>query len=1134
MNWKPWALCVMSSSLFAAAGWCVVASGQEVIWTYDAPIGFIDSSPAIADTNDDGSPDVVVTTTAGSIIVIDAAGRKIWMRGGQIPISIPPTVADVLGDPRPEVLALNQAGQLFCLDGLAGNPLWKWNLPGKVDWGMTAIVACDLNHDLVREIVVADNLGNVSCLSGEGQPLWQYRGTHGAAYSPAIGNVTGDAQDEVLIGGSKSPLVCLSASGQRLWQLDRQAAGSSPILVDFEGDGSLEIVVGVGSELLAVDGDGKVLWSQALPGAIDSGLAAADADQDGTPEIYAVDLSGHLHCLSIEGKLRWSASVKMRARRNVSIGDIDGDDQQEIVVSGYSAEVYVYSPEGKLEATLPLPAATNATPTIGILNGRPRLVCPSTAGAMTVFGWSDAKPDATLLWPQYRYDAARAGMASASRSSQIKISDIDFGNFYVGVNTLHAEIDNPSGQSVTVLLEVLRQGQAPLREETVSSNQTLHASLPYDLSGRETTRLSLRCQIQMQGRAVAQRSRQVTVVPFQRELADLTEQLEETAQAAATLADPAAIEGKVRRMRMRLPAFQRQAQVAGTLPDLQRRALRDAMAQTVRQADRLHQLTRVAADMRAAGKGPLLLSRANPWAPFGHLEEIVEGRLHAPNLVVEAFAGEIESAALNLFNLGNRPLTVRVEVDPLQSDTNGEKRSVPARGVVLLHETIDVPTQTLDLSADAIPALNQAHTMTLPGWAGRQLWLNVDTSRLAAGTWTTEVRLRTLEVESRQFTAPLRITVWKAKLPAQQALRLCHWGYVSSSILKDQPEAALQDQVSHGTNVFVSSFVPHARFNEEGELLGQIDYAAHDDYVRRHAPHGLLLFQHTGIVQGPTSIGSPAYRKAHIGLLRAWVEHLAQMGVGYDGFALYPVDEPGLRDGLVETYLQYAKLAREADPKIQMYTDPVARITLEQVRQMLPYVDIWCPNRVGFLLGPGKEKLELMQASGKTLWNYECAGNAKHQSPLSYYRGQAWLAWHHGLTGIGFWSYCTSSADPWYRPRATLDYLLIYPGEGVVTSKRWEAIRDGIEDYGMLTVLRAAVAKKRTASNAKQKALKQARKLLGEQAAAIGRFCGLEDEGTEPGKEGMPGARRTADRRWHQLQQIRREMATLLAELGGG
>ncbi|MFV2070616.1 MAG: FG-GAP-like repeat-containing protein, partial [Pirellulales bacterium] len=189
------------------------AMAQETAWTFDAPIGCIDSSPAIADVDGDGAMDVVVTTTAGSIIALDGEGRQIWMRGTQIPISIAPTVVDLLGDGRPEVLALNQAGQLFCLDSLAGDPIWKWNLPGKVEWGMTAIVARDIDRDGVAEIVVADDHGTVACLSNDGQVRWTYQGAHGAAYCPAVGNVSGDAADEIVIAGTKRPLVCLSHTG---------------------------------------------------------------------------------------------------------------------------------------------------------------------------------------------------------------------------------------------------------------------------------------------------------------------------------------------------------------------------------------------------------------------------------------------------------------------------------------------------------------------------------------------------------------------------------------------------------------------------------------------------------------------------------------------------------------------------------------------------------------------------------------------------------------------------------------------------------------------------------------------------------------------------------------------------------
>jgi hypothetical protein len=182
------------------------------------------------------------------------------------------------------------------------------------------------------------------------------------------------------------------------------------------------------------------------------------------------------------------------------------------------------------------------------------------------------------------------------------------------------------------------------------------------------------------------------------------------------------------------------------------------------------------------------------------------------------------------------------------------------------------------------------------------------------------------------------------------------------------------------------------------------------------------------------------------------------------------------------------------------------------------------------LLKSGPEKLKIIQESGAQVWTYECEGNAKHQSPLGYYRGQAWLAWHHGLTGIGFWTYCTSSEDPWYRSAVSPDYLMVYQGDGVVSSKRWEAVRDGVEDYAMLYALResAASAKKR---GVHPETVREAEKLLGEGAASIARFCGLDADGTLPGKGGAANERIVADRRYAAIQGVRAEIARLLVEL---
>ena len=61
--------------ILAAAGQTTAA---ERLWTYSTPAGFLDSSPAIGDVDRDGSPDIVVTSTAGLVFALDAQGHVIW------------------------------------------------------------------------------------------------------------------------------------------------------------------------------------------------------------------------------------------------------------------------------------------------------------------------------------------------------------------------------------------------------------------------------------------------------------------------------------------------------------------------------------------------------------------------------------------------------------------------------------------------------------------------------------------------------------------------------------------------------------------------------------------------------------------------------------------------------------------------------------------------------------------------------------------------------------------------------------------------------------------------------------------------------------------------------------------------
>jgi len=1116
------------------AGCCAVSPvlGLEPLWTHPVALGTVDSSPAVADLDLDGRPDVVLTTTGGSVVVIDARGQQVWMRGIQIPISLPPTVVDLVEGPELEVLVLNQTGSLFCLDGRAGDVIWRYDLPGAIEWGCSAIAAVDLDGDGRAEVIAGDQDGHVVCLSSDGVREWQYDGPQGSTYCPAVGPLDGDTRPSILISGPKVPLVCLDAQGQERWRVDQSGKGASPILADIDGDNRNEVITALGTAVLAVDGSGKRRWLHPMKKEIDSSLCVADADQDGVLEIYAIDLAGHLAAIAPDGTTLWTASVRERVRRSPAVGDLDGDGAVEVIVAGYSGELYLFTGKGELKESHALPSVTNASPLLVDLSGdgTPTLLLALANGSMVAYRWPDAKPGAAMLWSQYRFSAVRDGLEARQIRSPVRIRAVDFGDYYVGENTVALTVENPEGRPLTVDITVGAGMSKARTQRFQQAEPRFEVQARYTVSGGAPSRLQIECAVRDGDRLLAQRRATVHVVPFLKEIADVRRALDRVEAASRALPEAFALLGQVAAGRARLPEHERQAAIAGTLDDVARRGLRDALRRDLDLFARLDRLTAVAGAHHAEGRWPVRLSAANPWAPFGGFDEILEGRLRDPQVVVESFSGETESAALNLFNFGTRTLTARVEFEEVKPGESQGGRAVLGHEVIRPHEVVDVPTQTLDYSADALPRLNQGQLLVLPAWEARQLWLTVDAKRLSPGSWRSAVRIRTLELEPRELTAPITITVWKPSLPAVQPLRHCNWGYIHGSRHQHYEAQSLEDRIAHGNNVFVTSFVPQATFDAQGELAGAIDYGRHDEFVRRYAPHGLILFQMTGGLSGPVGRESEAYRRAYRTWMQAWVKHLADMGIAYDRYAMYPVDEPGLHDGLVALYLFYAKLTREADPKVWMYTDPVHRITKEELTEMLPYVDIWCPNRIGFLLDVGADKWEIIKNSGGQLWTYECEGNAKHQSPLGYYRGQSWLAWRHGLTGIGYWSYCTSSADPWFKPTNTQDYLMTYQGETVVASKRWEAVRDGIEDYGMLTVLRDALGKAK-AAGAGSEAIGRAEALLGERAQAIARFCNKDD--TTPGRNGLPGARRLADRQWAAIQQIRRDLADAMQRLAG-
>jgi outer membrane protein assembly factor BamB len=1099
---------------------------QEVAWTYVPLAGHVDVSPAVGDVTGDGQTDIVVGTTAGFVVALDAKGKEIWRHQMRDAVCIPPTIADVTGDGLPKVLAVDRQGEVACLDGRTGELVWSTTLPSPPQWGATCLAVGDLRGDGALEIVTGTEDGSVVCLAGaSGDQEWICRGDFGTVMSPAIADLDGDGQAEVLVGAEKVSLVCLNAAGKELWRRN-EGTGGSPFIYHPRNAAGPRILCGMGQRLYALDAKGTTLWAHPMNREIDSAIAVADTDGDGEPEVYAADLAGHLVSLTWAGELRWSAEVEQRSRRSPAILDCDGDGKQEILVGGYANALHVFDTKGELKARVPLPGPSNGTPTPVVLDGRLCIVVPVAGQALQVLHWARSSPDTRILWAECRCDARRTGaVLPPAKPPRVQLT-LDVEGSPVGKVRARVAVSNPDRHILTVRVEAAHENGKPRLDRAVSSAEKIHRLLSYTMPRSGTAKFTVTCQVLDGARTVARRSHTLYLNAFSKELAEISQAIRSAQGRVPKLLDARGVEDRACLAAVRLDALR--SRVSGAMPitEAERVSSRKALARLAAEANSALKLASIAEE--AAGEGSTLrICAANPWAPFGGLDESEERSVTSSALSVFAFGGETECAALNVFNLSGQPRTFRVELSPL---AQGEK-TIQARDAVTAFEVLDVPTERCDMAADALSPLGRANVLQVPAWSGRQLWLNVNTRSLTPGDWKGSIRLRSLEVAPVEASVTLGVTVSSGHLPGKQLLHNCGWGYVHSSMLKDYPAEALADQVAHGTDVFVGLFYPQARFDAEGNIVGEIDFREHDAYVKQHAPHGIILFcGYQGALQGPATEGSEAYRKAHIQWLRAWVKHLAELGVGYDGYALYPVDEPGLSKGLVETYLRLARLAREADPRIQMYTDPVSQITEAELREMLPYVDIWCPNRGGLVLDEkNAAKLDIIKRSGKPVWMYECDDNAKHQSPLGYYRGQAWLAWRHRMTGIGFWSYCTSQDDPWFVPKLRYDYLLVYPGDGVVSSKRWEAVRDGIEDYSMLALLR----QKLEARNAPAKAddVAAVERLLGEEASHVGGFCVMEHGNTLIRPDDLAKRRSVADQRWNEIQRLRRELGRLLEAL---
>ncbi len=257
---------------------------------------------------------------------------------------------------------------------------------------------------------------------------------------------------------------------------------------------------------------------------------------------------------------------------------------------------------------------------------------------------------------------------------------------------------------------------------------------------------------------------------------------------------------------------------------------------------------------------------------------------------------------------------------------------------------------------------------------------------------------------------------------------------------------------------------------------------------------------------GGNILGYPVGSPEHEALFSAWCqgasERLERLGILDKGY-VYPFDEPAEKD--YQFVVDQLKMLKQHFPKLHR----MVPMNLGAADAFVGYIDQWCP-----ILNSHDSKFSsARQAAGDRYnWYICCAPTAPYVAefidrPGTDMRVWLWQSWQNGVDGILVWETCYWSSgnaypdelqNPWKDSMSWVsgygtpigtklrwkagDGRFIYPPESAtgtqsqtvmddpVPSIRWELLRDGVEDYEYLTILKRLLAEKGRGLSTKKRA----------------------------------------------------------------